>query len=132
VLAAGSVLILLVGVAVALRSEATLSNYLLRIFLPTLPALLETIDMARLNWATSRLKGEIESAADALWQAGVEDLTSVTDMDARTLQDQTYRLRLQAPRIAKWLYLMRRASDERAMRAAVEQRIAEYRASITS
>lgn len=126
-LAAVGAVLLVAGLIIGAVADVSLNEYLLRLFLPTVPALLDTIDMSRLHWSTSSQKGCIEAAADDLWATGVDDLTSVTPADGRRLQDQTYRLRLDAPRVANWLYRLRRAGDERAMREAVAQRLAEYR-----
>jgi len=119
--------LLVAGVTIAAVADVSLNDYLLRLFLPTVPALLDTIDLSRLHWSTSHQKGRIETAADDLWEAGLQDLAAVTPADCRRLQDQSYRLRLDCPRVAYWLYKARRDSDDRAMRAAVAQRLAEYR-----
>jgi hypothetical protein len=123
--------VLVAGLIVGAVNSVTLPDYLLRLFLPSVPALLDTIDMSRSHWSISRQKGQIESAADALWATGVHDLTSVTADDCRRMQDQAYRLRLDGPRVSYWLYRLRLTSDDRAMREAVAQRIAEYRAAQT-
>jgi hypothetical protein len=126
-LAAIGAVLLVAGVTIAAVADVGLNEYLLRIFLPTVPALLDTIDLSRLHWSASHQKGQIETAADDLWAAGMHDLSAVTPADCRRLQDQTYRLRLDCPRVPYWLYKLRWASDEQAMRAAVAQRLIEYR-----
>lgn len=123
---AGTV-VLAAGLIIGVASDVTLSDYLLRLFLPMVPALLDTIDMFRSHWATSRQKGQIEHAADGLWALAVHDLTAVTLDDCRRLQDQSYRLRRDGPRVPSWLYRLRHDSDEGAMRQAADQRITEYR-----
>lgn len=123
--------LLVAGVIVGAAAHVGLTNYVLRLFLPTVPALLDTIDLSRAHWATSQRKARIEAAADDLWATGVRTLSAVTVADCRQLQDQSYELRRHGPRVATWLYKLRHDSDEQAMRNAVAHRIAEYRAART-
>jgi len=102
--------VLIAGLIIGSVAGVSLNDYLLRLFLPAIPALLEAIDLSRLHLGASRQKGQIEAAADKLWAIGVNDPHSVLLSDCRRLQDQTYRLRLDAPRVASWLYKLRRAS----------------------
>jgi hypothetical protein len=127
ILASLGAALLVAGVVIGAATHVGLTTYLLRLFLPTVPALLDTIDLSRLHWSTSQDKARIEAAADDLWNRGVDSLSAVTTADCRQLQDQSYQLRLHGPRVATWLYKLRHASDEGAMRSAVAQRIAEYR-----
>jgi SMODS-associating 4TM effector domain len=128
ILAGVGTTVFIAGVTVGGFTHLSLTDYLVRLFLPSVPALLDTIDLSRTHWSTSRQKGDIEMEADTLWSTGVQQIDAVTDDDCRRLQDQVYRLRLHGPRVATWLYKMRRGNDDRAMREAVAQRIAEYRA----
>lgn len=123
--------VFLTGLVIGGVAHLSLTDYLLRLFLPSVPALLDTIDLSRAHWSTSKQKGQIEIAADNLWTTGIHDPSAITEADCRQLQDQTYRLRFNGPRVASWLYHLRRASDERAMRQAVADRVADYRAAQT-
>lgn len=129
VLAVLGVIVFVAGVLFGLFGSDNLSSYLLGIFLPTVPALLDTIDMSLSHQAASRRKAQIEHAADGHWAAGIRSLSGVTLGDCRQLQDQSCRLRADCPRVPSWLYHLRHDGDERAMREAADQRIAEYRAS---
>jgi hypothetical protein len=116
---------LLAGVVMALAAHLTLSDYLLKLFLPSQPAFLDTIDLYRTHLRQSRDKGDVEEAADSLWAKGVADGDAVAAADCRQLQDQSYRLRLNGPQIPQWFYRVRRGADEHAMRAAVAKLLSQ-------
>lgn len=111
---------LLAGIVMGLAAHLSLGDYLLKLFLPSQPAFLDTIDIYRGHLRQSSNKGGVETAADDLWVAGVADPQAVTSVACRQLQDQSYLLRRHGPQIPRWFYKLRRGSDERAMRAAVD------------
>jgi SMODS-associating 4TM effector domain len=110
---------LIVGIVMGLAAHLSLGAYLLKLFLPSQPAFLDTIDLARTHFRQSSDKHAVETAADSLWDAGIHNPAAVTADDCRDLQDQSYRLRRHGPQIAQWFYKLRRDSDEQAMRTAV-------------
>lgn len=118
--------ILLTGVAIAVLANLSTTDYLVRLFLPSVPALLDTIDLARTHWQTAAEKKKIEDDSDDLWNKALQDPSNVTLLDCRRLQDQSYRLRLDGPRVAYWLYRIRRNTDEQAMQNAVASRVRDF------
>lgn len=115
------------GIVIAIVWDLSTTDYLVRLFLPSVPALLDTIDLARTHRQTAAEKKKIEDDADDLWEKGLQDPSNVTlPFECRRLQDQTYRLRLDGPRVAYWLYRLRRNKDEQAMQNAVANRVRIY------
>jgi hypothetical protein len=116
---------LLAGIIVGIAAHLSLGDYLLKLFLPSQPAFLDTIDLYRSHLRQSSDKGAVEAAADGLWAAGATDRSAVTAADCRHLQDEAYRLRRYGPQIPQWFYKLRRGSDEQAMRDAVAHLISQ-------
>ena len=111
----------LAGIIMGLAAHLTLSGYLIKLFLPSQPAFLDTIELSRSHLRQSADKQAIEQQADALWEKGCRRPTSVTAADCRAIQDQAYRLRRRGPRVAQWFYHLRRGRDQQAMEAAASQ-----------
>jgi len=111
----------LAGIIMGLVAHLSLGGYLIRLFLPSQPAFLDTIDLARSHLRQSADKRTIEQQADALWEQGCREPGSVAPADCRAIQDQTYRLRRRGPRVAQWFYRSRRGRDQQAMEAAASQ-----------
>jgi hypothetical protein len=110
----------LAGIGMGLIAHVSLAGYLIKLFLPSQPALLDSIELVRNHLRQSARKRELEELADSLWEAGCRTPTGVTSQDCRDLQDQSYRLRLDGPGVAQWYYTVRRTRDQRVMAAAVE------------
>lgn len=111
----------LAGIIMGLTAHLTLGGYLIKLFLPSQPAFLDTIELSRSHLRHSADKHAIEQQADALWEKGCRRPVSVTVADCRAVQDQAYRLRSRGPRVAQWFYQLRRGRDQQAMEAAARQ-----------
>lgn len=109
------------GIVMGLEAHLTLGGYLIKLFLPSQPAFLDTIELSRSHLRQSAEKYAVEHQADALWEKGCRRPASVTAADCRAVQDQAYRLRSSGPRIAQWFYQSRRGRDQQAMEAAVRR-----------
>ncbi|MDQ4145676.1 MAG: S-4TM family putative pore-forming effector [Actinomycetota bacterium] len=103
-----------VGILIAIATDATLAEYLVAILLPSLPALLDASDRAKGHLSASTARGELEAAID-------DDLgTPGSSLDnCRHFQDQIFHLRANAPQIPDWWYrLFRKTYDADATAAA--------------
>ncbi len=116
----------LAGIIMGLVAHLSLGGYLIKLFLPSQPAFLDTIDLARSHLRQSADKQTIELQADALWDQGCRTPGSVTSADCRAIQDQAYRLRRRGPRVAQWFYRSRRGRDQQAMEAAASQLLDQF------
>ena len=132
VLLATAAVVLVAGIIIALCAHLLLVDYLIRLFLPSIPVLLDMIDLGRQHLHTSKLKGQIESSSDALWRHAAASGFRMSVSKCRDLQDATFRLRMTAPRVANWFYLLNRTRDDADMHAAVALRVEEYSSSSSS
>ncbi|MEV0283497.1 S-4TM family putative pore-forming effector [Kribbella sp. NPDC050820] len=102
----------LVGLAVALVGNLTLADYLIKIFLPSAPAFLDTLDIARQHWTHSAARRQIEERIHDLWQAYLHRSSSLRAADCREVQDSAYLLRRDGPRVPNLFYRLRRSTSE--------------------
>lgn len=115
VVAAAGIAWLLVTVAVALAVDASLAAYLLGLFLPSQPALMDALAIWRTHREIARRKERVERAAEDLLLAG-----EVTAEACRGIQDQVFEIRRQPPRVPNFFYAARRERDQRAMEEAAD------------
>ena len=106
------------GLIMTAAAHVTLTGYLVKVFLPSQPAFLDTIDLFRGHLKQSQAKEALERKTTDLWNEGVADADSVSEPDCREVQDQTYALRRRGIQIPQLIYRLRRKQDEEAMRAA--------------
>jgi hypothetical protein len=107
----------LVGLVVALARDLSLADYLIKIFLPSAPAFLDSLDLARLHWHHATARQQIEHKIDDLWQAHTSQPGSLTVTDCREIQDSAYLLRRDGPRVPGTFYKLRRATSEASTKA---------------
>jgi hypothetical protein len=118
----------LVGLVVALARDLTLADYLIKIFLPSAPAFLDSLDLARQHWHHAAARDLAEQKIHDLWRSYSANPESLTVTDCREIQDSAYLLRRDGPRVPTIFYRLRRhASDEstRAGTAALRADAAE-------
>jgi hypothetical protein len=106
------------GLAMTAAAHVTLTGYLVKVFLPSQPAFLDTIDLFRGHLKQSQAKEALELKTTDLWNYGVANPGLVSEQDCREVQDQTYMLRRRGVQIPQLIYRLRRKQDEAAMRAA--------------
>jgi hypothetical protein len=104
---------LLVTVVIGVAAHASLSEYLIRLFLPSQPALMDGVDLVRTHARLAKHRERVEASAEEL----LLDVDT-TGTDSRALQDQIFEIRRRPPRVPNWFYRLRRDRDERAMREA--------------
>jgi hypothetical protein len=95
-------------------AHASLAEYLIRLFLPSQPALMDSVDLVRTHWLNAGRKARVENRAEQLLMNA-----SASESDSRSLQDQIFEIRQHPPRVPDWFYRLRRRRDEEAMRDAV-------------
>lgn len=120
-LAAGWVILnLLMGVALNLG----LGEFLVRLFLPSLPALLLAGSTYEEHVEQAEAKGAVERTIDNVWRDSLDRGDRPGGTMIRQIQDRIFELRLGARPPAP-LYRWRRERDEAAMVAAVEELVAD-------
>lgn len=113
------------GVIMGWADGVTLSAYLVQLFLPSMPAFLDALELADAHQKASERKAKIEEMTGELWARGLTDLASVTLEEIRRVQDHSYRQRRHNPQVAEWHYRLRRKHEEANMRQATERRLQE-------
>jgi hypothetical protein len=106
------------GLVMASVAHASLTGYLVTVFLPSQPAFLDTVDLFRGHFRLAKAKEALENQTTVMWNKGVHSPGSVTEQDCREVQDQAYRLRRSGMQVPQLVYQLRRKQDEAAMRAA--------------
>ncbi len=112
------------GIVLATYREAKLVEYLTTLAMPSLPAMLDGVEVARRQFRASASRLQFEQQIDRL----LEDVVSVDLESMRKLQDQIFALRRDAPPVAGWFYKVLRPKYEADMRYAAAQRTTEGRA----
>jgi hypothetical protein len=107
-------------VVIAAVRGATVSEFLIAVLLPMLPALLDATDLCQAHWRAGAERSGLETQLDQrLDQAAQGRLP--TPEDLRALQDEINRQRLVQPSVPDLYYRLRRVSYETSMRAAADQ-----------
>jgi hypothetical protein len=117
---------LVAGAIMGVAAHLTLSEYLIKIFLPSAPAFLDTGDLVRSHWEQAKAKGRIEERADEIWDRACARRAVPRVEDCRQVQDEAFRLRMRGPQVAEWFYRFRRGRDERAMQGAVSSLVSRW------
>jgi hypothetical protein len=100
--------VLVGGVIAAVVLDQTLTEYLIKIFLPTSPALLDTSELAVAHWRHADAREHAERDVQALWRRHRRNLRDVPIEDCRRIQDAAFVLRRSAPRVPALFYRVRR------------------------
>ncbi len=115
----------LLTVVVGILADLTLSEYLVRLGLPALPAFLVASDFYSQHQEQALLKSQLEQAAEEAWQQAVADEIPISIDRCRELQDAIFESRAKGVPIPKWYYKLRLHRDEPAMREAAATKIGE-------
>jgi SMODS-associating 4TM effector domain len=107
-------------VVVAALRGATVSEFLIAVLLPMLPALLDATDLCQAHWRAGSERSGLETQLDQ-WLDQAARGHPPTPQDLRALQDEISRQRLTQPPVPDWYYRLRRASYETSMRAAADR-----------
>jgi SMODS-associating 4TM effector domain len=99
---------LLVGVAVGIGRDLTLADYLIKIFLPSSPALLDSTELARAHRRHATKRVQAEHDIQDLWDAHRAAPETVNPADCRKIQDAAFLMRRDGPRVPAFFYKLRR------------------------
>jgi hypothetical protein len=111
----------LIGLVIALVRDLSLADYLIKIFLPSAPAFLDSLDLARQHWQHATSRQRLEDKIHDLWQAHTPSLTSLTIKECREIQDSAYLLRRDGPRVSNLIYRLRRATSDAITKAGTDK-----------
>ena len=117
---AGAVIVLTVVLGLVL--ELSLSEYLLRLGLPMLPAMLDILDIAKANAHVAHAKTCLESQATALLERAKTSGAPPTLAECRRLQDGIYATRL-LPGVPTWMYRFTRKGRQENMERVVRDQV---------
>ncbi|GHJ35478.1 S-4TM family putative pore-forming effector [Streptomyces sp. TS71-3] len=108
------------ALALAWVQDMSVSEFMVRLFVPLMPALLDLVEMPRQHDTAARMREEVEITIEALWDKHTGGRT-VTDADCRTVQDGLYATRKSAPPIPGWLHKRLHASTNSANAARMNE-----------
>ena len=107
-------------VTVAAVRGATVSEFLIAVLLPMLPALLGATDLCQAHWQAGAERSALEDQLDHRLDQAARGHPA-TPEDLRALQDEINRQRLAQPSVPDMYYRLRRGSYEAAMHAAADR-----------
>jgi hypothetical protein len=113
---------LTVGLGLAL--DLTLSEYLLSLGLPVLPAALDVLEVADKNAELAESRGFLQRRADLLLESARTTAQAPAVADCRDLQDGVYCSRRLAG-VPGWFYLLTRERRQRSMSEAAQENVAQ-------
>jgi hypothetical protein len=108
-----------VGLAVALARDLSLAEYLIKIFLPSSPALLDCTELARSHWKHATRRENAELDIQDIWNAHRAAADTIDPVLCRNIQDTAYLLGRHGPRVPGFFYRLRKAATHAAISAGV-------------
>ncbi len=109
---------IVIGVTLGL----SLSEYLLRLGVPVLPACLDVLDIAKANAQVARTKSQLERRADALLARAGASATAPKIVECRELQDGIYATRI-LPGVPNGMYAITRRERQKNMEDIVRHQV---------
>jgi hypothetical protein len=107
----------LLGLAIALARDLSLADYLIKIFLPSSPALLDCTELARSHWRHAARRENAEHDIQDIWDAHCDDPAGIDPAACRNVQDTAYLLRRHGPRVPGFFYQLRQPATQAAISA---------------
>ena len=107
----------LLGLAIALARDLSLADYLIKIFLPSSPALLDCTELARSHWRHATRRENAEHDIQDIWDAHRDDPAGIDPGACRNIQDTAYLLRRHSPRVPDFIYKLRQPATQAAISA---------------
>lgn len=101
------------GLALALYLDMSLAGYLVKLFLPVCPALLDCVELAGAHRRHAARREEALREIQNLWEANRADPAGVGPADCRRVQDAAYLARRDGPKIPGVFYRLRRGASAR-------------------
>ena len=115
----------LLGLSVALARDLSLAAYLIKIFLPSSPALLDCAELARSHWRHATKREQAEHEIRDLWDAHHADPSTIDPGACRKIQDTAYLLRRDGPRVPEYFYKVRLPGAVAALSAGAADLVAD-------
>lgn len=109
----------LIGVAVGIAKDLTLADYLVKIFLPSSPALLDSAELARAHLRHATKRTQVEQDIQDLWDSHRSAPETLDAADCRRVQDAAYLMRRDGPRVPAFFYKLRRDRSHASTAAGV-------------
>ena len=108
-----SILWAIIVVLFGIYAKQDLNKYLFTMIFPALPAISQTIRAWRGHTKNAHEKQELEGIVANLWQKGIENPSTITVTQCRSLQDRIYNLRKEGPMVPdKWYISLRKKFEE--------------------
>jgi len=101
------------GLVYGFATDLSLPEFLVRLFLPSAPALLDAVELALAHHTHARDRRKVEDAATAAWRTHQHG-AQVTGSMVRHVQDSAMQLRRDQPRVPNLFYILRRKASSRA------------------
>lgn len=121
--------IFVVGAVVGLLARESFAEYLLGLCLPSLPAVLEGVDIYRSHSEYATKKDDLKEQVMLLWDGALTKGQPVTQEQCRELQDAIFVSRSTGPLVLDRLYQHFRRADDMAMHDTVARMVEEYHCS---
>lgn len=112
------------GLVVALARDLSLAAYLIKIFLPSSPALLDCTELARSHWRHATRRENAEQDIQDIWDAHRNDPASIDPVACRNIQDTAYLLRRHGPRVPRLFYKLRKRTTSAVISAGADALLA--------
>lgn len=110
----------LLGLTIAISGELSITDYLIKIFLPSSPAFLDSVELAREHWRHAIARERVEHDIHDLWNQYQNDLAALPPSECRKIQDAAYLLRRDGPRVPSFFYRLRRTHTEASTAAGTQ------------
>jgi hypothetical protein len=110
-----------VGVLLALSTNKTVADYILGLFIPSLSAYLQGIEVAKRHFRTVIEQEQLERQVSCLWDSGLQNTTIVTLNQVRCIQDCIFNFRSKGPLLPDFWYKLLRGKYQLDMGAAVRE-----------
>lgn len=101
------------GLIYGFAADLSLQAFLVRLFLPSAPALLDAVELALAHHTHALDRRKVEDAATAAWRTFQRGDQVTTEL-VRQVQDSAFQLRRDQPRVPKSFYSLRRTASSRA------------------
>jgi hypothetical protein len=108
------------GVIYGAAVGMSLSHFLVALFLPSAPALVDAVELSSAHWRYSGERLAVETDAQNAMRAFRFTQQLPSPAVARALQDAAYRLRRDQPRVPRWFYELRRHGSTLVSRRAAD------------
>lgn len=113
------VAVFLVGIVIASVLRLEMTDYLIRLLFPCLPALQDSFLLAGAHRNQAEAKKRLEEQIIELLDRYARHAT-VEDLDLRSVQDGAYQLRVSGPNVPSWFYKLQKSKDSKAIHAAMD------------